>query len=276
MVKLNRAIVVTVVVLLVFSFSLFGMYSLYASSNQDYNDLTVDYNLLVDDFNELGESYNTFQEDVFCLAEENHTAVTIVYYTNFTQNQQVITLSVPQESYNTSHHRDHPRWDKNTLANANNYITVNEPIIQQIVGAVEAQTQSREELANGLLDFVQDKGHGLSIRYYPTNELKYPIETLVEMGGDCDTHVFLYGTLMKAAGFKVLLLLSNEKVDGQYHAAVAVHLEDPPENSLPDYHDLVYTHNGEKYYYAETTSWNWRVGDVPPNFANLSFFLHPI
>ena len=276
MVKLNRAIVVTVVILVVFSVSFAWMYSLYANRTQDYNDLIVDYNLLVNDFNELGESYNTFQEDVFCLVEENHTPVTIVYYTNFTQNQQIITLSVPQESYNTSHHKVHPRWDKNTLSNAQNYITVNEPIIQQIVHTIESQTQSREELANALLDFVQDKGHGLSIRYYPTEELKYPIETLVEMGGDCDTHVFLYGTLMKAAGFKVLLMLSNEKVDGQYHAAVAVNLDNPPQNSLPDYNDLEYTYKEEKYYYAETTNWNWRVGDVPPNFENLSFFLLPI
>lgn len=270
---MKRAIFVIVVVLLVFSFLFAWMYILYANTVQDYNDLTVDYNLLVDDFNELSASYSTFQEDVFCSAEENHTAVTIVYYTNFSLNQQFITLSVPQESYNASRHKVHPRWDRNTLGNGKNYITVDDPIIQQIVETVESQTQSREELANALLDFVQDKGHGLSIRYYPTNELKYPIETLVEMGGDCDTHAFLYGTLMKAAGFKVLILLSNEKVDGQYHVATAVHLENPPENSLPDYHDLVYTYNGEKYYYAETTSWNWRVGDVPPNFENFSFFL---
>ncbi len=252
------------------------MYILYANRDRDYNDLINDYNLLVNDFNELSASYNALQEDVFCLAEENHTAVTIAYYTNFSRNQQIITLSVPQERYNASHHKEHPSWNKNNLANAKDYITYNEPIIKQIVETVEGQTQSREELANALLDFVQDKGHGLSIRYYPTDELKYPIETLVEMGGDCDTHVFLYGTLMKAAGFKVLFLLSNEKVNGQYHAATAIQLENPPENSLPDYQDLVYPYNGEKYYYAETTSWHWRVGDVPPNFENLSFFLLPI
>lgn len=62
------------------------------------------------------------------------------------------------------------------------YITSDETIINQIVETIKNQTQSEEELANALLDFVQYKGFTLSIRYYPTTGLKYPIETMVEMG----------------------------------------------------------------------------------------------
>jgi len=156
---------------------------------------------------------------------------------------------------------------------ARDYITTNETIIIQIVKTIRNQTQGEEELADALLDFVQYKRFTLSIRYYPTTELKYPIETLVEMGGDCDTHSFLYATLMKAAGFKVLLLLSKDPVDGLPHVATAIHLANSPTHSLPEYEDKFFIYNGEKYYFAETTTWNYRVGDLP-TWLKKCRFLH--
>lgn len=268
--KINIAIVLLGVIL-----SLFLLYNLY-QCYEAYDNLLNDYNGLVNKYNELGTNYKEFQDNILCSFKENHTTVTIIYHTNFSRNQHIITLYVPYEKYNASHYEKHPYWGKHNLTSAIEYITYNETIINQIVETIKPQTQSKEELANAILDFVHDKGHGSSIRYYPTNELKHPIETLVEMGGDCDTHAFLYGTLMKAAGFKVLLLFSNEKVDGQYHTATAIHLENPPENSLPDYQDCSFTYDGETYYYAETTNVHWRVGDLPPKFENLTFNLIPI
>jgi len=193
-------------------------------------------------------------KNVFNPAQANCTAVTIVYYTNFGKNLQMITLSVPYEKYENYHRRFHPYWGELDLTSARNYITQNETIINQIVEKIRNQTQSEEELADALLDFVQDKGFALNIRYYPTTELKYSIETLVGMGGDCDTHSFLYATLMKAAGFKVLLLLSKDPVDGLPHVATAIHLANPPTHSLPEYEDKFFIYNGEKYYFAETTT----------------------
>jgi hypothetical protein len=242
-----------------------------------YNKIVEERDEVIQEKDELLESYQEFENAVFCNAEENCTIVTIVYYTNFSQNQQIISFSVPYEKYDAYHKMDHPYWGAQNLTSAIAYISSNETIINQIVETIRSQTQSDEELANALLDFVQDKGHALSIRYYPTTELKYPLETLVEMGGDCDTHSFLYGTLMKAAGFKVLLLLSNETLsDGQYHAATAIHLKNPPENSRSDCQDYYFTFNGEKYYYAETTTASWRVGDLPPKFENVTFNIFPL
>jgi hypothetical protein len=153
------------------------------------------------------------------------------------------------------------------------YITANETIIKQIAEKIKNETQSEEEPANALLDFVQYKGFKLSIIYYPTTELKYPIETLVEMGGDCDTHSFLYATLMKAAGFKVLILLSKDPVsNGLPHAATAIHLTKPPTHSLPKYEDKIFIYNNETYYFAETTTSDFRVGDLPTLLKEVNFY----
>jgi hypothetical protein len=215
-------------------------------------------------------------EKVFSPAEAGCTAVTVVYYTNFGKSMQLITVSVPYKKYESYHTMVHPYWGELNLSSARKYITQNETIINQIVEKIRNQTRSEEELADALLDFVQDKGIALSIRYYPTIQLKYPIETLVEMGGDCDTHSFLYATLMKAAGFKVLLLLSKNPVGDLPHVATAVHLTNPPTHSLPEYEDKFFTYDGEKYYFAETTTWNYRVGDLPPWLKSVDFYIIPI
>jgi len=282
-VELNKhtltAIIIIMSILLISGFFIYQINDSYEKSVKTYNDLLKEHNLLITHYNDLwgiNEEKQAFQDKILSSVQANHTAVTILYYTNYSQNQEIITLSVPYEEYNSTIYEKHPYWNENNLESAINYITPNESMISQIVSTIKNQTQTEEELGNALLDFVQDKQHGLSVRYYPTNELKYPIETLVEMGGDCDTHAFLYGTLMKSAGFKVLLLLSKEEIDGQPHAAVAIHLENPPENSLSEIENKEFLFNGEKYYYAESTSWNWRIGDIPPNLNNLTFYLIPI
>lgn len=243
---------------------------------ENYNELGETHNDLVDEYKELNSQQFEFKNNVLRASEEKNTAITVVYFTNFSQNQQIINLSIPYDKYNSTHFGFHPLWRFDYYIYTKNYITENEPIINEIVDKIKNQTKTQEELANALLNFVQDKGNGLNIRYYPTNELKYPLETLVEMGGDCDTHSFLYATLMKAAGFKVLILFSNEKVEGQYHVATAIHLATAPQNSLSDYEDRSFIYAGQVYYYAETTNAWWRVGDIPSSFEKLTFTLLPV
>lgn len=266
---------ILIIVVLLF-ISNFWTYDSYRDITQEFNELADEYNIAIQEKTELLESHQELKNHVFYNAEQNCTAVTIEYYTTFSQNQQIISISVPYEKYDAYHKKDHPYWGELDLTAVKEYITSNETIINNLVETIRAQTQSQEDLANALLNFVQDKGNGLSVRYYPTTELKYPIETLVEMGGDCDTHSILYGTLMKVAGFKVVLLLSNETVENQFHVAIAVHLVDPPTNSLTEYADYSISYNGEEYYYAETTTAHWRVGDLPPTFENMTFNLIPL
>jgi hypothetical protein len=268
-IKVTKAEFVLILIVVTLVLSNFATYYYY---NNQIRELNESYDKSFQEKYEIAESYQKFREDIFYEAENKRTAVTIVYYTNFGQNQQILSLSVPYEKYDSYHKTKHPYWSIKNLTSATEYISSNETIIKQIVEIIRNQTESDEELADALLTFVQDKGHSLSIRYYPTLELKYPIETLVEMGGDCDTKSFLYATLMKAAGFKVLLLYSNETLsDGQYHAATAIHLINVPEQS-----GLYFTYNDEKYYYAETTQFYRRVGELPANLQNVTFNIVPV
>ena len=88
------------------------------------------------------------------------------------------------------------------------------------------------------------------------------------MGGDCDTHAFLYASLLKVAGFKVLLAFT---ADGT-HVVVAIHLSSPPEHNIHG-SAWYFTFNGLKYYFAETTSWGWRVSDPPEELKDAKWKL---
>ncbi len=249
--------------------------------------LKESYNKVLAENDELRSKYETLLNEYSVsiiedsIVQENSTAVTIVYYTGFTSERHSMTLAIPYEKYTAYHERKHPYWGIRNLTLPIEYITDNETIINEIVSTIRSQTKSEEDLANSLLDFVQYKDRTMSIRYYPTDELKYPIETLVEMGGDCDTHSLLYATLMKAAGFKVLVLFSNEKLSsGLHHVATAVHYSHTPSfpESIPQ--KAIVTYNGEEYYLAETTSWVNYVGEIDQEpeseFGNLTYQVVPI
>lgn len=259
--------------LLVFIAASSYLYIRYENLNADYNDLLGRYNKLTNNYNNLANNHNELETTLFSPAQTNYTAVTVVYYTNFGTDQKMMNLSIAYETYETYHKSLHPDWSEQNLTSAREYITYNNTIVNKIVGTIRNQTKGKEELANALLNFVQYKNITLSIRHYPDAELKYPVETLVEMGGDSNAHAFLYATLMKAAGFEALLLRSKNPVrDGLPHAATAVHLASPPTHSLPEYEDKALTYDGKEYYFAETTSWNYRVGDYPPWLINADFY----
>jgi hypothetical protein len=250
---------------------------MYGDLSEDYGDLQSSVLALNEDQG-LIQDFDVFRDKVLESVDVDCIPVALLYYTNFSKNEQLVVLSVPDCDYDLYHRRWHPRWLENLdVRGIAEYVTVDDSSLNQIVSVVRSQTQTREELANALLDLVQDKGHVLSLRCYPSavTEYKFPVETLVEMGGDCDAHAFLYATLMKIAGFKIVLLVSDV-VDMSCHVAVGVNLDGVPENSLLGVNDFYFVCDGEKYYFAETTSSGWRVGDLPEKLGNVTFTVIPL
>jgi hypothetical protein len=81
---------------------------------------------------------------------------------------------------------------------------------------------------------------------------KYPIETLVERGGDCEDKAALLVALLKTFGFDAVLV----RFPGHMAAAL----------SSSNYSGT-YSYNGKIYSYIETTSKGWCIGCVPAKFA---------
>ncbi|WP_336361536.1 hypothetical protein [Haladaptatus sp. ZSTT2] len=84
---------------------------------------------------------------------------------------------------------------------------------------------------------------------------RYPIETLVEEGGDCEDSAILLGSILKQMGYGVKGLL----LPG--HMALGIKGSD-------DISGTYYNYNGDRYYYIETTGSGWGVGDMPDEYRS--------
>lgn len=100
--------------------------------------------------------------------------------------------------------------------------------------------------------FVQNLPYTADSITTPYDEYpRYPIETLVDNGGDCEDTSILLASLLNEMGYGVILI----QFPG-LHAAVGVMTDD-------DIHGYYWEYEGEKYYYIETTNTGWNIGECP-------------
>ena len=145
------------------------------------------------------------------------------------------------------------------------YVTPNDSVIQSLATSMKNATSgwSAVDRANYVLHFVQsipykyDNDSDATIEHW-----NYPAETLWRNQGDCEDHAFLYASLMKALGYKVVLFWVN--ASGSGHLAVGA--------DVPNGTGTSFTHQGTKYFYCEATPGlsqsYWRnVGYMPTGYT---------
>jgi len=137
-----------------------------------------------------------------------------------------------------------------------------DPYINQVASQFEEFGERNDLSKSAVVDhaiaFVQD------LKYTPDevatgyNEYpRYPVETLVDRGGDCEDTVILLSTLLDKLGFAVKLILMP---DAQ-HMALGLLAEDSLDG-------MYYEQDGKRYYYVETTGNGFGVGDLPSEVKN--------
>ncbi len=121
-----------------------------------------------------------------------------------------------------------------------------------------------------VLDFVQEPNvkynydHDCAEIQYPKEYIRFPDETLYDRHGDCDCKSFLAATLFHLMGYNVLFLISYKLA----HAAICVEYDQRWKALMQNALDDVTTeYEGRKYVYCETTSDNFRIGGISPEFT---------
>ena len=84
---------------------------------------------------------------------------------------------------------------------------------------------------------------------------KYPIETLYDLGGDCEDLCILLASILREMGYGCAMIA----FDG--HLGVGILGDD----SLDGWY---FTYGGDKYYYIETTDYGWLIGELPDELMN--------
>ncbi len=171
-------------------------------------------------------------------------------------NSREIHVSVPAsvyEYYSSKRNSLSLSWDSSELVTPKVFSTV----AQNIRTLVGNKTRQDEHFANAVLSLVHQIEYG-------DNGLKYPVETLVENIGKCDTNSLLAASIMKAGGLDVVLLYFKEV----NHVNVGVFLPYEPYGTWWWQQPAGFWFEGKKYWIAECTSaMDWKVGDVPPLLA---------
>lgn len=91
---------------------------------------------------------------------------------------------------------------------------------------------------------------------------RFPVETLVDGGGDCEDTSILFAAIVLVLGYGAIFISPPS------HVAVGVLGKD-----LSGYY---WTYSGRRYYYCETTGENWRIGDLPDELQNTKAYLSSI
>lgn len=100
------------------------------------------------------------------------------------------------------------------------------------------------------LEYIPDEDEDGNEIEYP----KYPLETLVDGGGDCEDTAILLASLLRAKGYGVALICMPEHI--------AVGIKGDAVEGVGSY----YEYAGSKYYYIETTAQNWPIGEIPDDY----------
>lgn len=117
---------------------------------------------------------------------------------------------------------------------------------------------------NYLLEFVQSMEYTedkVTTGYdqYP----RYPIETLVNQGGDCEDTSILFASI-REMGYEVVSL----KMEDDKHMAVGVSISQNLVDSWDRPYPLTYYQKEESIYaYCETTGVGWKLGQMPDDLS---------
>ncbi|MBI0582659.1 MAG: hypothetical protein ISF22_00370 [Methanomassiliicoccus sp.] len=177
--------------------------------------------------------------------------------------------SVPGADYYAKH--DLPR----TYDYAS-YMTDGDPLVVRIAGELKAMAQAQGfDAPTFILSFVQgiaytDDEVTTGQGEYP----RYPVETIVDGGGDCEDKTVLYASLMQSSAMNVDMVLLVYTSPGETGHMAAGMLR--PDGYSGTY-DTYYTdpESGKNYLYCETTSPNWRIGQEPSELDGFSVEVLP-
>jgi len=92
---------------------------------------------------------------------------------------------------------------------------------------------------------------------------RYPLETLVDNGGDCEDTAILTAALLREMGYGAVLI----QLPG--HMAVGVKCSD-------NFQGTYYEYQGARYYYLETTGEGFGIGVIPDKYRNVKAQILPM
>lgn len=123
----------------------------------------------------------------------------------------------------------------------------------------------KSDVVNLIARFIQSLPHTNGDVKTPDDEYpRYPLETLVEQGGDSQDTSILAATLLSMLDYEVVFL----SYETQKHVAIGVY--------MPGTGGYNWEYNGKRYHMLEVTGDYWKLGDCPPLYVGITPIVYPI
>jgi hypothetical protein len=172
-----------------------------------------------------------------------------------------LTMHIPEDLY-----LYYSRMERAPIEDYSIYVThpkddaeVTDLLADELKRLAVQRGYNAEETVNFTASFVQNFKYAEDVGgEYPN----YPVETLVDKRGDCEDTAILTAALLQAMDYDAVLIRFSPVREGDAgHMAVGVAVAGVAGG-------YGYTYDGEKYYYLETTSTSWELGDMPPDILS--------
>ena len=173
-------------------------------------------------------------------------------------------LEIPQSLYDYYKGTPRPPTDNYSI-----YVTHpwDDIFIGDLVSGIEEVAQEegysefeKVEFTNTFVQSLPYTADSVTTSYdeYP----RYPLETLVNNGGDCEDTAILLASLLDEMGYGVILLYFPGE-----HTAVGI-------LGGEEIYGYYWEYDGDKYYYIETTNTGWGVGQCPEEYQGAYAYYH--
>ena len=222
----------------------------YNETLESYDSLLMQYQIITGSapLSPQPVSNDTIRKD-FAWSYEGKTWTLSLYVPQYLYYYYKNRTRIPTQDYSV--YVTHPHDDEylSTIAEKFNDIALEE-------------NYDEGETVNIIIAFVQSLPYtpddvSTSLDEYP----RYPLETLVDGGGDCEDTSILISAILDTMDYNVVL------IDLPGHMAVGVDAQA---------YGTYWLHDGTKYFYVETTGEGWEIGELPTEYEGESAQIYPI
>lgn len=196
---------------------------------------------------------------------ETTRLITHQYAWSFAGKEWTMELQIPEALYD--YYRSLPRPP---TRNYSVYVThpSDDEYIRSLTDEIEqiARQERFSDLqkAEFVIAFVQHLPYTVDSVTTPYDEYpRYPVETLVDYGGDCEDTSILLASLLNSLSYEVVLIIFPETSAMVGHIGVGILYS---EGIVGAYFEV----DGQRYYYIETTNPGWRIGNIPDAYKKIN------
>lgn len=234
------------------------------SLSTDLSTLTAQYETLESSYEELLHKYEIVVASLpLSAAPISAETIDLEYTWYFKGRKFTLPLSIPESMYEYYSEKKRAETDDYSIYVTHPYDDeyIN-TIIQKMNFIALDRGYSELEKINLIISFVQSMPYTSDNVTTPYDEYpRYPLETLVDNGGDCEDSSILTASLLKSMNYDLIL------INPPGHMAVGVNVEA---------YGSYWTVNEEQYFYLETTAEGWEIGDIPEDYSDASAYIYEL